>query len=338
MKNKWVWFTSVPQQEISHLGLLLSSQGIPFIPSQLAPEEFLPLVQDQDESYDQLNSEAPGGTLPMEFTQMHLEGYVAIYLQEHHLQFARHQLNLWTRENQTEGQQKEWEHHAIPELSVAPLGILLVPTLFYILLPFAGAYPILKEAGLNNAERVLAQGEWWRLWTALTMHANHKHLLSNLLSGYFVLNLLRTRFNSSWQWLSLLAFSGLANFLVVYTHGLEAWDNHRSLGFSTFVFAALGMLAAVETKQLIQDRKIQFKKLTPFTSSLFIVVMMGLGEGSDVLAHFYGFFMGMIPGLALPQRQDHYNEIQARFKPMDLAFWVLGVGWLLICWQLAVNP
>lgn len=314
--ESWVWLTSVPESELSSLGLLLGSQSILFIPSTQAPEQFF-----NDESLSSL---------------LHHEGQIAFYIQYKDLNSARLQMSLWTQENQLKDIPEDEVIQPIPELSVSPLSILAIPALFYILLPLLGDYPLLKESGLNNAQKVLLEGEWWRLWTALTLHADHKHLLSNLISGYFVLNLLRTRFATSKQWLSLLIMSGVANYFVVFTHGADAMMNHRSLGFSTFVFAALGMLAAAETKNLYLQKSLQFKKLTPFTSSFFIVVMMGLGEGSDILAHFYGFFFGLIPGIFLRLRQDSFNEPTRPLKPLDLTLWTMGLGLILCSWALAL--
>ena len=43
------------------------------------------------------------------------------------------------------------------------------------------------------------------------------------------------------------------------------------------------------------------RRLTPLISAFFIAVMVGLGENADVKAHFYGFGIGALLGVACPR-------------------------------------
>ncbi len=357
--DAWVYFTSIPQSEAVSIGLLLGSQGIIYIPSCEGPNQaLLSLNQDDPGEMEKINQEIanigdfpPNYTPPKQFLtpyhQKHGENKIALYLRRRHLYHAHNQLFLWHQENVDSNKPKD-DITPIPELSLAPLSILLIPVFFYFALPLTGNYPYLKEQGLNSAQAVLRDGEWWRLWTALTLHSDHKHLISNLISGYFVLNLLRTRFNTLKQLITLTLVSGIANFFVVYTHGYDVYGDHRSLGFSTFVFAVLGMLAAVETRLIWKDKDFKFKRFTPFTSAFFIVIMMGLGEGTDILAHVYGFFFGLIPGLLTPLRKTNFNPHFKNNTPsinasstnsisiIQLVTWALGVSWYFLCWKLII--
>lgn len=314
----WVFLSSVPQSGYSDLGLLLSSQHIAYVPTLQNPFEALAQLNRID--VDAIEEDLPDARY-VEHDQVH------ILILESDLHKAQEQIHLWISENNFEPSHHE-EELSLPELSLAPGAILLVPTLAYFILPYEA-----KELGLNHSYLVLEKGQWWRLWTALTLHADHKHLVSNLISGYFILNLLRTRFNTSTQWLSLLIFAGMANWAVDLTHGADLNYPHRSLGFSTFVFAALGMLAGIEAKALFRSADFHMKRLTPLTSAFFIVVMLGLGDNSDILAHFYGFLAGIIPGFILITRKTHYNLTV--LKPSYLSGWGLGVSWLVFCWHLA---
>jgi hypothetical protein len=79
-------------------------------------------------------------------------------------------------------------------LRVEPLLILVFPVFFFFWAALGTMRRTLdiRESGLMDAAR-LAQGEWWRTITATMLHSGPQHLLSNLLSGYFVLNLLLLR-------------------------------------------------------------------------------------------------------------------------------------------------
>ena len=194
------------------------------------------------------------------------------------------------------------------DLRVAPLLFLAVPALVYVLVGFSPWAEWLRGRGEADAARILA-GEWWRCFTAATLHADDAHLLSNLVSGYFILNLLNHRLGIGTLMLLSTLCAGLDNFLVALASG----PGHASLGYSSVVFSALGMLAAVETLALWRRRRehaarlgrppgdramrfAQLRRLSPLISALFVAVLVGLGEGVDVKAHFYGFGLGAVLG------------------------------------------
>jgi rhomboid protease GluP len=217
-------------------------------------------------------------------------------------------LETWQAEN--EGFAEAPPEEADFDLRLAPLLFLAVPALAYFLVGFSPAAEWLRQRGSADAARILA-GEWWRCLTAATLHADDAHLLSNLVSGYFILNLLNHRLGIGTLMLFATACAALDNFLVALVSG----PGHVSLGFSSVVFCALGILAAVETLALWRRRRehaarlgasprdhairfVQLRRLSPLISALFVAVLVGLGEGVDVRAHFYGFGLGAVLGLA----------------------------------------
>jgi membrane associated rhomboid family serine protease len=203
-------------------------------------------------------------------------------------------MDIWTRENQkSEVDTSEFPN---PEFRIEPLVILILPILAWFFLGLSDNPSLYYSAGTAWSEKIRA-GEIWRCFTALSLHSDARHLLSNLISGYLILTLLKLRTPMSLVFPGLLIFSALANYAVAWSVGPE----FRSLGFSTFVFAALGLLALTETKIAWRRRDRVFRQFTPVYSALLVVVMMGIGENSDVLAHFYGFISGCLLGLLMPQ-------------------------------------
>ena len=250
------------------------------------------------------------------------DGIWEIKVEEDHLYAAVKQIELYERENTFKN-----EIAALPplRLSLQPLWILLVPTIISVL--SAEVYT-LRIHGINKASAVL-QGDWFRTITAQTLHANSHHLASNLISGYFILSLLSGRINLSRLATPILITAAVANFGVAWT-----WKtNFNSLGFSTFVFAALSVMASIERRLLAPNTIGKFKRFEAFFSSLFIAIMMGLGENSDILAHFYGLFLGMFTGLALPRPWVKTGE----WRMLD----GLGVGSFVLIialsWHLALR-
>ena len=86
----------------------------------------------------------------------------------------------------------------------------------------------------------LLRGEWWRAVTALTLHIELDHLGGNLAFGGFFGYFIGRYLGPGVGWLAVLLAAGGANVLNAWAQGAA----HRSIGASTAVFAALGLLAA----------------------------------------------------------------------------------------------
>lgn len=155
------------------------------------------------------------------------------------------------------------------------------------------------EAGALDSRALFGQGEWWRPFTALWLHADAGHLVSNLVGGYFVL---RGWFalTTVWRgWAALLGASVLANTLVAAMHYPNVY---RSLGASTLVFAGLGLL----TGRALRHPRLPGRwraLLVPFAAGLTMLGLFGAGgENIDVLAHGAGFVTGMLTGWWITKR------------------------------------
>jgi membrane associated rhomboid family serine protease len=205
---------------------------------------------------------------------------------------AREQLDLYCRENPP----KE-ENPPLPlSLSIQPAWVLLVPVVCTIL-DFGNFVERMHYAGLSDASKVL-RGEWWRTITALTLHGDARHIMSNLLSGYIVLNLMSYRIPLARMAPFLAVASAVANFFVALT----VQSDYRALGFSTFVFAAIGALAVIEFRLMPRETHGMLRRFAPLCGAASLAVFLGLGENADILGHAYGFIAGAICGL-IPQKK-----------------------------------
>jgi rhomboid protease GluP len=148
-------------------------------------------------------------------------------------------------------------------------------------------------SGALDARALFVEGEWWRPFTALWLHADVGHLVSNLVGGYFVLRGWFALTTTLRGWLALLGASVLANVLVAAAHFP---NEYRSLGASTLVFAGLGLLTG---------RALRYPRLpgrwrplfVPFAAGLAMLGLFGAGgENIDVLAHVAGFATGTLAG------------------------------------------
>jgi rhomboid protease GluP len=153
--------------------------------------------------------------------------------------------------------------------------------------------PWMTRQGGAHAESIM-NGEWWRTLTATTLHADAEHFLGNMLSGFFIFNLIRRRCGPG----TFMVLLTLAAMMTNWTVAAISPPYYFSLGFSTVVFAGLGMLAGLET--LFKPRSsaaTSFRGLrnyTPLLGAFFLAVMVGLGEQVDIKGHFIGFGYGVL--------------------------------------------
>ena len=165
----------------------------------------------------------------------------------------------------------------------------------------------LRLGGLDVA-KVAEQSEWWRVFTAMTLHSDAAHLLGNCLFGTIFLVAL-CRYTGFGAGLFLTIFGGaLGNFADVAL----SVSLFVSIGFSTAVFAALGALGmALACAHLrLHWLRQQFepgRELYPGTLSrrelwiplaaglAFLALMGGSGEEHvNFAAHVYGLVGGAL--------------------------------------------
>jgi membrane associated rhomboid family serine protease len=150
-------------------------------------------------------------------------------------------------------------------------------------------------AGLLVAGRVVA-GEWWRTVTALTLHVEVDHLGGNLAFGAFFGLYVGRYLGRGIGWLAVLGAAVLANALTA----LLLDPSHRSLGASTAVFAALGILTAYTWRRGFLRETPWRWRIAPIVAGLGLLAFTGTGgENTDVFAHLAGFVTGFGTGLAL---------------------------------------
>ena len=149
-------------------------------------------------------------------------------------------------------------------------------------------------AGIMDAAAV-AQGEWWRVFTAEVLHADLMHFASNTIFGLLLLGLALGRFGTGMGLLGAYLAGAAGNLTSLLVHG----ETHRSLGASGVVMGALGMLAAQSWPQLRGNPRALRLALGGLVGGLMLFLILGLSPGSDVAAHFGGFVAGVIIGSAL---------------------------------------
>lgn len=222
-------------------------------------------------------------------------------------QTALSQLDHYRRENRDwppAPPPQPWSPNGQPTL----LAIVALALFFFQTGPWSTAN-IWFAKGAIDSSTVLHRGEWWRLCTALTLHANLAHLLGNCLIGGLVIHLLGGTIGYGQSWLLLLLCGTLGNLCNI----LVRQQPHLSVGFSTSVFAAIGLLTGL---QLARTARRSLKALLlPLGAGAGLLAFLGSeGAQADLGAHLFGFACGLACGwlgwhaglierLHAPQRQ-----------------------------------
>jgi len=181
------------------------------------------------------------------------------------------------------------------------------------------------ERGTASAERIL-RGEIWRTVTALTLHADAAHAVSNAIAAAFFITLAGTVMGPGVGAAVVLATGAGGNFLNAFLHG----SPHESVGASTAIFGAIGLLGGIGFARRRRQTRNRGTWL-PLAASVALLAMIGTnGPRVDLWAHLLGVSMGGVAGVSLAAFAD-------RPLPLD-SQWKLGIATtivILVSWMMA---
>jgi membrane associated rhomboid family serine protease len=147
------------------------------------------------------------------------------------------------------------------------------------------------EHGSADALRIRS-GEWWRAVTALTLHADAPHVLGNAVAAALLVSAACQPLGPGpGLWLVLLAGVG-GNLLTAALHR----GPHVSVGASTAIFGALGLLAAWRIVLPTRPGLGGGKPWVVLGASVLLLAWLSTGPGVDVLAHLFGLLAGALLG------------------------------------------
>jgi len=150
-------------------------------------------------------------------------------------------------------------------------------------------------AGAANAGRIV-DGEWWRTITALALHIELGHLMSNLVFGVVISLLIAELLGSGLAWLAILLAGALGNALDALVHPA----GQTAIGASTAWFGALGLLSGHARRSQVVPWRGGLRRWAPLGAGIMLLAFLGFGgERTAVGAHVAGFAAGVVIGLAL---------------------------------------
>ena len=225
--------------------------------------------------------------LDIRFEVLPRDGEFALLVHARDADRAGEQLRLYLRENQAGPPRVDPRLRVHDGLACACLyGVTI---LLFAILQWNQAFSLdWRRAGMSHAGLIL-EGELWRAVTSLSLHTNTVHLAGNLVFGSVFGFLAGGLLGWGFAWSGMLFAGALGNFFNAFVQA----PGHASIGASTMVFATLGILAAYAWKR----RRSRIDRWVPLGAGVALLAFLGMGERTDIFAHFAGFVSGCLFGL-----------------------------------------
>ena len=171
------------------------------------------------------------------------------------------------------------------------------------------------------ADTRLLRAEPWRAITALTLHADAGHILANAAAMLVFLTLAAWRLGPGGSVAVVLVSGILGNFAAALFHA----SNVVSLGASTAVFGALGLLVALALTDPTRRRG----AWVVIAASLALLGFLGTSPGSDVIAHLTGWASGLAIGLPIAFAWRKPPAMREQILLAVISFAIVAGAWLL---------
>ncbi len=257
---------------------------------------------------------------------------------------ARKNLDRYEQENADFPPRRRPERRRYAGPPIVALAFLALVAVAWVTGPVARPHGGWFAHGASVSSLVLSS-EPFRAVTALTLHADGAHVLSNLVSGAIFGRAAERRLGPGVALFGIVAsgtLGNVANAAFYAASGLE----HRSIGASTAVFGAVGLLVA---SQLVlgSDRTLSPKSgkrhvseyLAPFVGGVALLGALGSGPETDILAHAFGLIAGVIIGLPLSFAIARWHRSFVWRRPHVLAqaaLFALSLGVVGASWAFAL--
>jgi membrane associated rhomboid family serine protease len=209
---------------------------------------------------------------------------------------------------------------------ISGIIVSIMLLLWYIMVQNSGdAKEVVNRFGASAVK--ILDGEYYRSVTALMLHKDEVHLVGNMI-GLFIFGTAVcsvTGWGAGWL---MVLISGVAGNL---TNAFMYESGHISIGASTAVFGAIGILAGYQGfKNKRTPKKIK-SALVPMACGLALLGLLGSGgAGTDIMAHLFGFFCGILLGslYALFIKKTPGKNLQwlSAAGVLGIIFWAWSTG------------
>ena len=251
-----------------------------------------------------------------------------VIVKPHEVEQARRELGAWLAENRSRAEPPARRPIADGRSGVAAYVVVVV-SIALAVANFALGRDWLA-AGRIDGGAMLA-GQWWRALTALTLHADIAHLAGNILFGAVFGGFAGRYLGPGVAWLLILCAGAVGNLVNVSILGAD----HRAIGASTAVFAALGLLGSLGWAGRRHSVQGRLYRWGPVIGAIALLAFTGSGgERTDIGAHIWGFVAGLGAGVLAVRIPE---AVLRRARLQGFAG-LATVAALALAWLLALRP
>ena len=177
--------------------------------------------------------------------------------------------------------------------------------------------------------RSIRSGEIYRCVTALVLHADDAHIAGNMAATALFGGAVCAITGNGVGWLMIL-LCGVAGNLV---NAMVVSAGHLSIGASTAVFGAVGILCTLQAVRLVLFGRGWKKAVAALGAGMALLAFLGSSARSDLGAHLFGFVCGLPMGgvyqLWVEDRMGKKGQILCGV----LAAAILVAAWLKGVWS-----
>ncbi|MBE5825164.1 MAG: rhomboid family intramembrane serine protease [Butyrivibrio sp.] len=188
-----------------------------------------------------------------------------------------------------------WERQErIYKSSYISLGLMIVNIIIFIITTTVASD--LFEKGAMVTARVVGDAQFYRLFSAMFLHADTQHLMSNMLmlalAGAIVEN-----YTGHLFFIFLYLMSGLAGNMISMAYEIRNSLDWLSVGASGAIMGLVGFIVVwitINRKRFITNRNVLLRLLL---LGAFVVQACFFQPGANTAAHLGGFLSGLVLGI-----------------------------------------
>ena len=189
---------------------------------------------------------------------------------------------------------------------------------------FASSVPQDYLAVFGADARRILDGEVYRCATALVLHADAAHIAGNMVGMVLFGAAVCAVTGSGVGWLMILASGILGNLMNAFAYG----TGHLSVGASTAVFGAIGILCALQAVNAARTGKGWKRMVLVLGAGMALLAFLGTSTRSDVGAHLFGFFTGGVMGGTYRLWMGHPPGMKVQVLCGTIAASIILMSWI----------
>ena len=167
-------------------------------------------------------------------------------------------------------------------------------------------------------------GELFRTVTALMLHADVVHLAGNMAGCALFFPAVCGLWGFGGGAMAILCGGVLGNWINALVHR----RSHLSIGASTAVFAAVGILIGDQALKRVGSDGSWERAWLPVGAGICLLGFLSAGENTDILAHLFGFLVGCALGAARRFLRVKPSGDAVQYLLLLICFGIIAGGWL----------